>query len=143
MTSSLDVKPFPQWTPDEVRDMAELIVEPLTNGGMASDVTAEQVAAQFPLNTPAWGVWVEGRPVFVVGLWPFNAERGCLHLAGDRTLNHEQHVSLVRAFLSCMEGVEVFTTTSSPALVRLARQVGLSVTGQVTTYALGRANPEQ
>ena len=143
MTDCLDVKPAQQWTDAERQGVAVLIVNPLTNGGMASDVTAEQVAAQFPPNTPAWGVWVEERPVFVVGLWPFDGVRGCLHLAGDRTLNHQQHVSLVRAFLSCMDGVDVFSTTSSPALVRLARQVGLSVTGQVTTYALGRANPEQ
>ena len=140
MTGSVDVKACPEWTPAELMDIAGLIVDPLTNGGTASEVTAEQVALQFPPGVPAWGVWVEGRAVFVVGLWPFYGERGCLHLAGDRTLSHEQHVALVQAFLSCMDGVEIFTTTTSPALVRLARQVGLSVTGQVTTYLLERAS---
>ena len=137
----MDVRPSQHWTPADRLNVARLIVDPKTNGGMDTGANVDTVAHNLPPDSPAWGAWVDGQAVFVVGLWPFDGKRGCLHVAGDRTLNHQQHVALVRAFLSCLDGVEVFTVTTCPALARLARSVGFMVTGELGgVYTLERAS---
>lgn len=127
----MDVKPAHLWSDDERLEVAALIVDPQTNGGMESGATAEQVAAALPVDGPAWGVWLDGWLVFLVGLMPFDGERGCLHVSGQNVLSPALHRELVAGFLDSLEGVSVFTLTTSPALARLARSVGFVQTGDV------------
>lgn len=126
----MDVRPALKWTDADRLDMAYLIVEPRSNGGYDAGLSASEVAAQLPTEAPAWGVWVNGDPVFLVGLMPFNGQRGCLHVAGTGTLSHAEHVMVVRAFLNALPGVSVFTVTHRPALARLARSVGFRQVGE-------------
>jgi hypothetical protein len=129
-TSGPDLKPRKFWTRADTLGIAGLIVDPATNGGTQNGVTAGQVADQLTEDLPAWGVWVNGLPIFVVGLIPFDGVRGVLHLAGTRMLSHRDHVFVVRGFLDSLPGVQVYTVTDNPALVRLARQVGMVQVGQ-------------
>ena len=137
-----ELKPRAEWTLSDELDVAYLIVTPETNGGMDAGVDLLDVAGNLPADLPAWAVWVDGLIAFVVGLIPFDGTHGVLHLAGTRTLSHAEHVSVVRGFLASVPGVQVQTMTTSPALVRLARAVGLVAVGEEDgQWILGRASP--
>ena len=142
MTSSLDVKPAHQWTDADRLDMAGLIADPMTNGGTESELTAEGVAAQIDRNAPAWGVWLGGNPVGLVGLIPFDGRRGVLHVAGWNLLSHAQNIEVVRGFLAAYSDVEILAITDRPAFARLARQYGMQQVGAQDGLLILRANPE-
>lgn len=138
----MTILPRDQWTPAHVLSVAHLIVNPESNGGTASELTAEQVAAHMP-DCPAWAVFDGDRAVFCVALNPFqwNPEltrmRGVLHVSG--TGEQRDAWQIVRGFLDSMPGVEVFSLTDRPALARHARRAGLEVVGRDGDYLiLGR-----
>lgn len=118
------------WDASDLLDVAYLIVTPETNGGVESDLSLLDVYESMPADLPAWAVWEDELICFVVGLIPFDGVRGVLHLAGTGALSHAEHVQVVRAFLGSLPGIEVSTVTDSPAIVRLARQVGLHPAGE-------------
>jgi hypothetical protein len=67
----MHVKARKDWSSDDLLSVAELIVNPETNGGTVADLNTQKLAAMLP-DMPAWGVFKEGRAVLVVGLWPYN-----------------------------------------------------------------------
>lgn len=131
------------WTAEQLLGVADLVLDPGSNGGTKSHLTSGEVAASLPTDAPTWGVFDGGRCLFVVGLNPFswNPEmtrmRGILHVAGTRETPDAYRI--VAAFLDALPGVEVMTLTNNPALIRLARRVGLlPLTEQDGYTVLGR-----
>lgn len=124
-----------EWTPAQVLSVAHLIVNPESNGGTESELTAGYVAAHMP-DAPAWAVFDGDRAVFVVALHPFDPTipRGILHVSG--TGEQPEAWRVVRAFLTSLRGVEVLTFTDRPALARLARRAGLETVGRDGPYLI-------
>lgn len=135
----MNILPRDAWTPAHVQSVADLIVNPETNGGTMSELTPEQVAANMP-SCPAWGVFDGDRALFTVALNPFqwnpdmSRMRGILHVSGTSELPNAWQV--VKAFLESMPGVEVFTFTDRPALARLGARAGLEVVGRDGPYLI-------
>lgn len=135
----MNILPRDAWTPAQVRTVADLILNPATNGGTRSELTPDLIAEHMP-DCPAWGVFDGDRAVFTVALNPYswNPEmthmRGILHVSGTGELRDAWQV--VRGFLESMPGVEVLTFTDRPALARLARRAGLDVVGRDGPYLI-------
>lgn len=131
----MHVKARNDWTDGEVLSVAGLVVDPDTNGGLVSDISAEQVAEIMP-DTPALAVFEGERAVFVVALHPYDpaVPRGILHVSG--TGEYPEAWKLVGAFLKAIPQVDILTFSDRPALVRLALRAGLDVMGEQGGYTI-------
>lgn len=109
--------------------MADLIINPATNGGTVADLSTQKLAAMLP-DMPAWAVFEGERACLVVGLWPYDeaARRGMLHVAGDGSVPGAWRV--VKAFLEAHPELHIFTLTQDVRLIRLGRMAGLSNAGE-------------
>lgn len=125
-----------EWTEQDAFSVARLIVEPSTNGGSVSDLTPEAVMEQLDPHTHALAAFHQGRAVFVVGLWPYDAteKRGILHVAGTGEMRNG--AAVVRSFMDTLPDVEILTFTDRPALARLAQRAGLRIIGSQGGYII-------
>lgn len=125
-----------EWTERHAASVAALIVDPETNGGSVSDLTADDVLAQLDPFAPALAAFDKGRAQFVVGLWPYDerARRGILHVAG--TGNMPNGTAVVAAFMESLPDVEIFTLTDRPAVARLAGRAGFRIIGSEAGFII-------
>lgn len=131
----MHVKARNTWTATDCLSVAGLIVNPGSNGGTASDLTAQDVAAALP-DTPAFAVFDGERAVFTVALHPYDHSipRGILHVAG--TGEYPQAWRLVKAFMDALPGVDILTFTQDVRLIRLGRMAGLQSAGEMNGYTV-------
>lgn len=131
----MHVKARNSWSSDELLSVAELIINPATNGGTVADLSTQKLAAMLP-DMPAWGVFDGARACLVVGLWPYDeaARRGMLHVAGDGSVKEAWRV--VQAFLEAHPDLSIFTLTQDVRLIRLGRRAGLENAGEMDGYTV-------
>jgi hypothetical protein len=118
------------WDASDLLDVAYLIVTPETNGGVESDVTLLDVYEHMPADLPAWAVWEDELICFVVGLIPFDGEKGFIHFAMTNTLGRTPCMQIVRAFLDSLPGVKVYALPTRPSMLPIARRLGFRHIGE-------------
>lgn len=137
--------PRAEWTTLHALAVARLVIDPESNGGTESELTAEMVMDAWPKHAPAWAVFEGEEALFCVGLNPFEWNpdltrlRGILHFARRPSMPPLLAYRTVVSFLDALPGVEVMTFTDRPGLVRLGVRAGLLVLGMEGPYTvLGR-----
>ena len=119
-----ELKPRAEWTLSDELDVAYLIVTPETNGGMDAGVDLLDVAGNLPADLPAWAVWVDGLIAFLIGLIPFDGEKGFAHFAMTGALSRADSMTVARAFLDSLPGIQVYALTDRPSLVPILKRLG-------------------
>lgn len=121
----MNAKPKNQWTQEDAVRLAELLLDPKSNGGLTLPLPPEELAGLLlHFDFPAFAVFKDGTPTLLMFLYPCDAQDGSFHFASDQRLPRPLVEQLMSAWLDAFQKLRVLAVVPRAALARLARRVG-------------------